>query len=83
MLIIVKGTIIEIVFAIARKPIKFDIKSDKIKNNTINIIGERWKYIIVSKFVKSTMVEKSVRKNRQTNKIPIITLNIFPTRIFC
>lgn len=41
MLIIVNGTISEMVFAIARRPIKFDIRSAKIKNIKTKIIGER------------------------------------------
>ena len=76
-LITVKGRINEIVFAIERNPIKFDMSNAKMKNSTMKITGERWKYIILSKFVKSITVEKRVKKSKQTKNIPIIVLKIF------
>lgn len=77
-LITVRGKTIEIVFAIERSPIIFDISSAKIKNNTKKITGERWKYITLSRLVKSITVEKSVRNNKQIKNILIIILKIFP-----
>ena len=40
-LITVKGRINEIVFAIERNPIKFDMSNAKMKNSTMKITGER------------------------------------------